>query len=63
MGIKKPKWSCYKLTELINERNAQHYRSNSNHALKPSDDDYRNKIYNRIVLTATIPNKNGLIKQ
>ena len=39
------------ITELARERNAQHYCSNSKHTLKPSDDDYRNKLYNPIVLT------------
>ena len=39
------------ITELARERNAHHYCSNSKFALKPSDDDYRNKIYNPIVLT------------
>ena len=40
------------ITELARERNTQHYSSNSKYALQPSNDDYRNKIYNPIVLTA-----------
>ena len=40
------------ITDLARERNAHHYSSNSKYALKPSDDDYRNKICNPIVLTA-----------
>ena len=37
---------------IRNNRNAQHYRSSSQYALKPSDVDYRNKIYIPIILTA-----------
>ena len=39
------------LPELINEHNAHHFRSKSKYAVKPTDDDYRNKIYNPSVLT------------
>ena len=39
------------ITELARERNAHHYCSNSKFVLKPSDDDYRNKLYNPIVVT------------
>ena len=40
------------LPELSNKRNVKHYRSSSQYALKPSDDDYRNRIYDPIILTA-----------
>ena len=38
------------LTELGNIRNPEHYRSSSQYALKPSDDDYRNRIYDALIL-------------
>ena len=40
------------VTELINESNVKHYCSSSQYALQPSDDHYRNRIYDSIILTA-----------
>ena len=40
------------LTEVNNEHNVKHYCSSSQYALQPSDDDYRNRIYDSIILTA-----------